>query len=203
MEVSFEGDEVRAVTTRGDTGHPIGYFRARIVSGNIAVRNGVVHLIDGLLSVKKRRAVFPYVSVWQKVSSDPFLNISNYFAEGSGLNDLFREGSKGDRFTYFVPVNHAWKDFGKGRKLEKFFGRHLVISKTAYTMEALEIYSKVLENSSVRLYSFYDVLEMEILKTNEEYQILWKNRTIRVLAPDIECTDGIVHEIEGLFLSEP
>ncbi|XP_011641357.1 fasciclin-1 isoform X2 [Pogonomyrmex barbatus] len=192
-----------------------GGVNATIITPNIAATNGIIHIIDRLLGV-------PYTTVLDKLRTDPMLNSTYFLGQRRGFNDQLNDTTK--RFTYFAPLDYAWKDAENNypsttKKLfmpdysyhtKQILERHLVIADQAYTMAKL----KEMSNDTLFLPAARDVLKLRVREYGENgdenairpesfaYQVEWEGKKIRVIRPDVECTNGIIHVINGVFLKD-
>lgn len=191
---------VHAQTT--SYGRKLKEFSTEIVFPNIPVTNGVVHLISKPIidDGKAGLGMFPLLPILTKISTDPELEITYNMGQLTKFNKIFT--MEGLKFTYFVPKDWAWIQADK-KGLEAtdedldILKRHLIVSSSAYFMEQLESLSKTSNDSYVELKSEGGYLKITVLKIDQDYYIKWNNKYIRVLRPNFECTDGIVHIIAG------
>lgn len=189
--------ENQTVTVEG------GGVNATIITPNIAATNGIIHIIDRLLGV-------PYTTVLDKLRTDPMLNSTYLLGQRRGFNNQLNDTTK--RFTYFAPLDYAWKDAANNypsttKKLfmpeysyhtKQILERHLVIADQAYTMAKL----KEMNNDTVYLPAARDILKLRVKEYGESYQVEWEGKKIRVIRPDVECTNGIIHVINAVFLKD-
>lgn len=189
--------ENQTVTVEG------GGVNATIITANIAATNGIIHIIDRLLGV-------PYTTVLDKLRTDPMLNSTYSLGQRRGFNDQLNDTKK--RFTYFAPYDYAWKDAANNypsttKKLfmpefsyhtKQILERHLIIADQAYTMAKL----KEMSNDTLNLPAARDTLKLRIKEHSESYQVEWEGKKIRVIRPDVECTNGIIHVIGSVFLKD-
>ncbi|XP_025835129.1 fasciclin-1 [Agrilus planipennis] len=78
-----------------------GGVNATVVQENFAATNGIIHIIDRVLGV-------PYVTILEKLKTDPLLNDTFFLGSRQGFNSQLNKTDK--KFTYFVPRNKAWSD---------------------------------------------------------------------------------------------
>ncbi|XP_025990127.1 fasciclin-1 isoform X2 [Solenopsis invicta] len=203
--------ENQTVTVEG------GGVNATIITPNIAATNGIIHIIDRLLGV-------PYTTVLDKLRTDPMLNSTYMLGQRRGFNDQLNDTTK--RFTYFAPHDYAWRDAANNypsttKKLfmpefsyhtKQILERHLVIADQAYTMAKL----KEMSNDTIFLPSARDNLKLRVKEYGENervdenairpetlgYHVEWEGKRIRVIRPDVECTNGIIHVINAVFLKD-
>ncbi|XP_076379122.1 fasciclin 1 Fas1 domain-containing isoform X2 [Megalopta genalis] len=195
-----------------------GGVNATVITANIAATNGIIHIIDRVLGV-------PYTTVLEKLRTDPMLNATYILGQRHEFNEQLNDTTK--RFTYFAPRDYAWDvaEITYPSTMKKLFmpefsyhtkqilERHLVIANEAYTMAKLR---EMKQNDSIILPAARDSLKLRVRETSENdkhdenairpesfvYQIQWNNLQIRVFRPDVECTNGIIHVIDGVFLKD-
>ncbi|XP_076656485.1 fasciclin 1 Fas1 domain-containing isoform X1 [Halictus rubicundus] len=196
-----------------------GGVNATVITANIAATNGIIHIIDRVLGV-------PYTTVLEKLKTDPMLNVTYILGQRRDFNDQLNDTTK--RFTYFAPRDYAWNvaEVSYPSTMKKLFmpdftyhtkqilERHLVIANEAYTMAKLK---EMKHNDSIILPTVRDNLKIRVREVNDNdnkhdenairpesfvYQIQWNNLQIRVFRPDVECTNGIIHVIDGVFLKD-
>ncbi|XP_076395949.1 fasciclin 1 Fas1 domain-containing isoform X3 [Megachile rotundata] len=181
-----------------------GGVNATVVTANIAATNGLIHIIDRVLGV-------PYTTVLDKLKTDPMLNSTYFLGQRRSFNDQLNDTTK--RFTYFAPRNYAWSraevhypsttkklfmpDFSYHTK--QILERHLVVADEAYTMAKLK---EMAHNDTIILPAARDSLKLRIREHPENYQIEWGGKWISVFRPDVECTNGIIHVIDEVFLKD-
>lgn len=180
-----------------------GGVNATIITANIAATNGIIHIIDRLLGV-------PYTTVLDKLKTDPMLNSTYFLGQRRNFNDQLNDTTK--RFTYFAPYDKAWINAATSypsavKKLfmpefsyhtKQILERHLVIADQAYTMAKL----REMSNDTIKLTTSRDNLKIRVKESGESYILEWQRVRIRVVRPDVECTNGIIHVIDGVFLKD-
>ncbi|BES97562.1 Fasciclin domain [Nesidiocoris tenuis] len=181
-----------------------GGVNATVIQPDIAATNGIVHIIDKVLGV-------PVATVGQKMAQDPMLNQTYILGKTQGFNNQLND--KENRFTYFVPRDYAWRkmetkyptalkklfmrDFAYHAK--QILERHLVVSDKAYSMATLR---NMTQYESVQLSTVRDVVKIRVKEAEKSYYIEWNNEWIHVFRPDVECTNGIIHVIDTVFLRD-
>lgn len=192
---------VKSRTILGDSTHQEGEIVAEIIKGNIPVTNGVVHLISKPLAVFDRKLKpFPFLPVIEKIASDPDLDFTYRLGESYGFNDLLKNESVA--LTYFVIKDSTWDELERNdlRLKEDFLDvlkNHLFVSDVAFSMSKLVALTKTNNNSDVILESLGGTVRLSVWKIHEEYYVVYQNRHIKVLRPDYECTNGLVHILEA------
>ncbi|XP_012283312.1 fasciclin-1 isoform X2 [Orussus abietinus] len=181
-----------------------GGVNATVVTPNIAATNGVIHIIDRVFGV-------PYITVLDKLRTDPSLNSTYYLGTLEGFNAQLNDTTK--RFTYFAPRNYAWEaaKISYPSTYKKIFmpeyryqskqilERHLVVADQAYKMSQLKAMS---HNGSVALTSVRDNLKLRVRELDDSYYVEWREIRIRVSRSDVECTNGIIHVIDTVFMTD-
>ncbi|KAK0161204.1 hypothetical protein PV327_009699 [Microctonus hyperodae] len=179
-----------------------GGVNATVITANIAATNGIIHIIDRVLGV-------PYTTVLDKLRTDPMLNATYVLGTRRNFNEQLNDTKK--RFTYFVPSNSAWENAkvlvpSAYTKLfmsdysyhtRQILERHLVVADRPFTMKQLK---QMTVNESVLLSPVRDNLKLRIREYDNSYQIEWKGSWVHVFRPDVTCTNGIIHVIDGVFL---
>ncbi|XP_074030128.1 fasciclin-1 isoform X1 [Leptinotarsa decemlineata] len=183
--------------TRGSYG--AGEFLSEIVVPNIPIKNGVIHVISQPLGIFSRKLKpFPYLPVSDKIASDPSLDVFYEMGTKTGFNNIF--SGKNVSFTYFVPDDSAWiksKKYGL-EPIERdidILGRHLIISQVPYSIEQLYSLTKARNYTDIELQTESGPLRIMVVRIEGDYYLKWYNRYIKILRPNYECSDGIVHVI--------
>lgn len=192
-------DYVKSYTVLGNSQHKKGEIIAKIVKGNIPVANGVVHLISQPLAVfEPDLKPFPYLPTLYKIQSDPDLNFTYSLGLKSRINLILKRPEA--TLTYFAPKDSAWR---RGfltysqLQLQKILERHLLTSNGYFTMAKLAMLSK--QSGETVLSAVGGLIKINVFQINDTYYIEWNRRRIKVVRPDFECTDGMVHIIDGVF----
>ncbi|OXU31746.1 hypothetical protein TSAR_014061, partial [Trichomalopsis sarcophagae] len=193
-----------------------GGVNATIITANIGATNGIIHIIDRVLGV-------PYTTVLDKLKTDPTLNSTYHLGMSHGFNE--RLGDPSMRFTFFAPQDKAWQDLhimqpSVYKKMfmsdfayhtKQILERHLVVGE-AFTMKKLVEMDK--EGKLMQLQSMRDKLVIKVREAGDSnpslqhsltvpgYQIEWMGKKIKVIRPDVACTNGIIHVIDDVMLRE-
>ncbi|XP_016840749.1 fasciclin-1 isoform X3 [Nasonia vitripennis] len=199
-----------------------GGVNATIITANIGATNGIIHIIDRVLGV-------PYTTVLDKLKTDPTLNSTYHLGMSHGFNE--RLGDPSMRFTFFAPQDKAWQDLhimqpSVYKKMfmsdfayhtKQILERHLVVGE-AFTMKKLVEMDK--EGKLMQLQSMRDKLVIKVREAGDNeknrddenairpntgaggYQIEWMGKKIKVIRPDVACTNGIIHVIDDVMLRE-
>ncbi|XP_036144749.1 fasciclin-1 isoform X2 [Monomorium pharaonis] len=136
FDVVWRSTEISTVTVEGSGGN------ATIIIPNIAITNGIVHVIDRVLGV-------PSTDVLDKLGTYQGLNLTHFLGQQCGFNNQLNNTKKW--FTYFVPLDEAWtnpenNDLSTIKKVfmpkysyyaKKILARHLIIANQTYRMTKL------------------------------------------------------------------
>ncbi|XP_045765783.1 fasciclin-1 isoform X3 [Maniola jurtina] len=182
-----------------------GGVNATVTQTNIAATNGFVHIIDRVLGI-------PYTTVYEKMKTDPMLNITYNLGKRQMFNLQLNELEH--RYTYFVPRDHAWlkfqikhpsaynalfrEDFGYYTK--QILERHMIRADRSYTVSDLKLLAN--ETHPFVLPTSRDPLRLRVKESDKNYYVEWNGRWIHVFRPDVECTNGIIHVIDEPFVLE-
>lgn len=175
---------------------------SEIIVENIPVKNGVVHLVSKpfINTAHKSLGLFPYAPIMTKISTDPELKVFYEMGERTKFNKIFNV--EGVQFTYFIPRDTAWNQAAKKGLISAedelhILKKHLIVSQSPYSIELLESLTKANNNSYLELTSEGGLLKIMIFKIDDNYFLKWSNKYIKVLRPNYECTNGIVHILAG------
>ncbi|XP_028175728.1 fasciclin-1 [Ostrinia nubilalis] len=182
-----------------------GGVNATVIQPNIAATNGFVHIIDRVLGV-------PYTTVFEKLKTDPMLNITYNLGRRQMFNHQFSEMEH--RYTYFVPRDHAWLKFqikhpsafkalfkeDYGYFTKQILERHVIRAGRAYTVSDLKLLAN--ETHPFVLPTSRDPLRLRVKESDKNYYVEWNGHWIHVFRPDVECTNGIIHVIDEPFVLE-
>nr|XP_026496791.1 fasciclin-1 isoform X1 [Vanessa tameamea] len=182
-----------------------GGVNATVTQTNIAATNGFVHIIDRVLGV-------PYTTVFEKMKTDPMLNITYNLGKRQMFNHQLNDMEH--RYTYFVPRDHAWlkfqlkhpsaynalfkEDFGYYTK--QILERHVIRTDRSYTVSDLKLLAN--ETHPFVLPTSRDPLRLRVKESDKNYYVEWNGHWIHVFRPDVECTNGIIHVIDEPFVLE-
>jgi len=179
---------------------------ATLIQPDIGANNGVVHIIDRVLGV-------PSMTVAEKLASDPIMRKSyELAAQGDWLNEMQRNRDyantnlEKDRVTFLVPSNAAWDALARSmpsvhKKLfmgqysyhgNQLLNRHFSLGR-GLTMEEL------LMSGAPPLKTVSASIQFTNSSTGE-YFAEWDMVRARILRPDVECTDGVIHVIDRVFV---
>ncbi|XP_038220115.1 fasciclin-1 isoform X2 [Zerene cesonia] len=182
-----------------------GGVNATVTQPNVAATNGFVHIIDRVLGV-------PYTTVFDKMKTDPMLNITYNLGKRQMFNHQLNDLEH--RYTYFVPRDHAWLKFqikhpsaynalfkeDFGYYTQQILERHLIRAGRAYTVSDMKLLAN--ETHPLVLPTARDPLRLRVKESDKNYYVEWNGRWIHVFRPDVECTNGIIHVIDEPFVLE-
>ncbi|XP_014367289.1 fasciclin-1 isoform X2 [Papilio machaon] len=182
-----------------------GGVNATVTQPNIAATNGFVHIIDRVLGV-------PYTTVFEKIKTDPMLNITYNLGKRQMFNHQLNEMEH--RYTYFVPRDHAWLKFqirhpsaykalfreDYGYYTKQILERHVIRAGRSYTVSDLKLMAN--ETHPIILPTTRDPLKLRVKESDKNYYVEWNGHWIHVFRPDVECTNGIIHVIDEPFVLE-
>ncbi|XP_062536830.1 fasciclin-1 isoform X2 [Armigeres subalbatus] len=187
-------DHNQTITVEG------GGVNATIILSDIAATNGYLHIIDRVLGI-------PYMTVQEKIETDPMLNLTYQFGRLNHFNEQLNKTTK--RFTYFIPRDKAWMQWfheHQGANLADFLfdkdqsrsvlERHLVVADRVFTMSDL----RSMSNDSLILPTVGPHnLQIRVKEEDRRFFIQWRetNKWIPVFRPDVECTNGVIHVIDA------
>ncbi|XP_073982724.1 fasciclin 1 Fas1 domain-containing isoform X3 [Rhodnius prolixus] len=181
-----------------------GGVNATVIQPDIAATNGIVHIIDRVLGV-------PFMTVGRKLATDPMLNKTYIMGKAGGFNEQLEETKK--RYTYFVPRDYAWNKMEityptAHKKLfmhefayhaKQILERHLVVADKGYTMAELR---NMTMHEAKQLPTVRDVVMLKVRETDKSYYVEWGGEWAHVFRPDVECTNGVIHVIDTVFLRD-
>ncbi|KAL9692716.1 hypothetical protein quinque_000050 [Culex quinquefasciatus] len=163
-------DHNQTITVEG------GGVNATIILSDIAATNGYLHIIDRVLGI-------PYMTVQEKIETDPMLNLTYQFGRLNQFNEQLNKTTK--RFTYFIPRDKAWLQWfqeHQGANLNSFLTdiyqtrsvleRHLVVADRVFTMADL----KSMSNDSLILPTVGPHnLQIRVREEDRRFQIQWRD----------------------------
>lgn len=180
-----------------------GGVNATVIQPDIAATNGIIHIIDRVLGIASH-------TVKEKLATDPIMEKTFRLGE-EGFNERLKDNNS--RFTFFVPRDAAWHNMENRypSAIKKLFmprfryhahqilERHLVVANTAYTMMDIK---RMTHSGPVTLHTVRDKLELQLQEKANGYYLKWQNEEILVHRADVECTNGIIHVLDGVFLKD-
>lgn len=193
----------RTVTVEG------GGVNATILTPDITATNGRIHIINRVLGV-------PYMNIAEKLKSDPMLQTVQRLGERTQFNSQLNLPDR--KYTYFVPRDSAWlraeRDHPTALKkilrlttfdyhVRNLLERHLVVSdKEPYTIEELRKLARAHSNDTFTLPSIRDSLRIKYKENEHGAQFEWQGEWVKIFRADVNCTNGIIHVIEQVLVTE-
>lgn len=195
---------VESDTIKGDVQHPPGTVLTKIVYPNIAVKNGVIHLIQKPLMVTNSD-VFSIIKENHEDRAHEFFNLMKIYAPFSNMV------MSAEVATVFIPSNEAFRDIPEEKRnqmktdmkfLENLLKLH-VVRKRISTDDVVksssnkEVFSVPSEDSSRPLY-----LSVSGHHDGDLPQTLYvdgggTNATVQIA--DVTATNGLVHFIDKVL----
>ncbi|XP_051256908.1 periostin isoform X3 [Dicentrarchus labrax] len=160
---------------------------ARIIHGNQIATNGVVHVIDRVIS-----AVGSTIKEVLDVNDD--LSSFNAVALTSGLMDKLDQPG---HYTLFAPTNKAFDRLGPGY-LERIMGDKAVITALAN----YHLLNSVQCSEAIMAGSVYETAEGSTIEIGCDGDSLTVNGIKMVLKKDIVATNGVIHLIDQVLVPD-
>ncbi|XP_015115106.1 fasciclin-1 isoform X3 [Diachasma alloeum] len=215
VQLSFVKDNrgkvyVKSNTIIGDSNHPTGVVLAEIVKANIAVKNGVVHLIQRPLMVVDA-TVQQFLEDIEKEDGPVYKFYQNIRDYGG---DFMEEITRVQDITLFAPSNAAWDQLGvQGILQDK--KRFRQILRLHYVKEKLPL-EKIKEKSISSLLRKGKGLQVSAVRTAADRRDLFFNVVdgfdgkkvvtvegggvnATILTANIAATNGIIHIIDRVL----
>lgn len=187
---------------------------ATVVEKDIGTINGVIHVVDRVLGI-------PYQTCGERINSDPNMSHMASMLRQLRLDALFSENPRQSprRYTIVVPSNDAWEkaqlDFSKAYNtiLEGQFPdygrvimqRHFKVDERPLTFEELIELSRRTPSREVPMASgeltFNEQGEFSLNAYKENF-VGWKDVNGKVIRPNMECTNGIIHLVDTVFMDD-
>ncbi|XP_069563512.1 periostin, osteoblast specific factor b isoform X1 [Brachyistius frenatus] len=160
---------------------------ARIIHGNQVATNGVVHVIDRVIS-----AVGNTIQDTIEVHDD--LTTLSDIAQSAGL--LEKLGQSG-HYTLFAPTNDAFEKLGAD-VLERLYSDKEVLKALLnfHTLNSVECSEAIMAGSS------YETLEGNNIEIGCDGESLTVNGIKMVLKKDIVTTNGVIHLIDQVLMPD-
>ncbi|XP_013869617.1 periostin, osteoblast specific factor b isoform X3 [Austrofundulus limnaeus] len=160
---------------------------ARIIYGNQVATNGVVHVIDRVIS-----SVGTTIQDFIEVSDD--LTTLNDMVQNAGL--LEKLGSPG-HYTLFAPTNDAFDKLGSNT-LERLLSDKEVLKALLkyHLLDSVQCSEAILAGTS------YETLEGHNIEIGCDGESLTVNGIKMVLKKDIVTTNGVIHLIDQVLLPD-
>ncbi|KAM4627288.1 periostin, osteoblast specific factor b isoform 2-T2 [Polymixia lowei] len=160
---------------------------ARIMHGNQVATNGVVHVIDRVIS-----AVGNTIQDYIEVDDD--LTTLSDMARDSGLLDKL--GQPG-QYTLFAPTNEAFDKLGKD-VLERLMGDKDVLRALLnfHLLNSVQCAEAIMTGTS------YETLEGNNIEVGCDGDSLTVNGIKMVMKKDLVATNGVIHLIEDVLMPD-
>ncbi|XP_032785978.2 fasciclin-1 isoform X3 [Daphnia magna] len=192
-----------------------GGVNATIIQPDIGALNGIVHIIDRVLGV-------PTMTVIEKLQSDPIMSKTHALAiqdDFLGRMQAYRDPYNPriqQKFTMLVPSDDAWEVIHRtmGSAFKKLFmgeysynvrqilERHLVVGQE---LSINNLTSQGRDNYLQTIRGKVKIVFVENGGENggeptREYFAEWENIRARVVRPDVQCIDGVIHVIDHVLV---
>ncbi|XP_051766921.1 periostin [Ctenopharyngodon idella] len=160
---------------------------ARIIHGNQVATNGVVHVIDRVISVVSQ-------TIKDVIENDDELSTLNTAAGNSGL--LAQLGEPG-HYTLFAPTNEAF-DKLDSNTLERLMSDTTVLQ----ALLKYHLLNSVQCSEAIMAGSIYGTLEGSNIEIGCDGESLTVNGIKMVLKKDIVTTNGVIHLIDQVLMPD-
>eukprot|EP00064_Thunnus_orientalis_P001374 superscaffoldBa00000093_g1377 len=160
---------------------------ARIIHGNQVATNGVVHVIDRVIS-----AVANTIKDVLDVTDD--LSSFNAAVLASGMMDKLNQPG---HYTLFAPTNEAFDRLGPGY-LEQIMGDKAVIQ----ALVNYHLLNSVQCAEAIMAGSVYETAEGSTIEVGCDGDTLTVNGIKMVLKKDIVTTNGVIHLIDQVLIPD-
>ncbi|XP_021951577.1 fasciclin-1 isoform X1 [Folsomia candida] len=204
-----------------------GGVNATITQPDIGATNGVIHMIDRILSYADQ-------NVYSKLQTDPMLQKTFELTSQDYFNRRFNDSKL--KFTLFAPSNLAWEKIYRiapseykklqmgefGYHVAKIIERHMIVGR-AFTIEQLHELSTNASDQAFPIQAVHGILRIESkddvarkfandpnhrrgdyyrpeISNPYPYSVLWMNEKSNVVRPNINCTNGIIHIIDTVLM---
>ncbi|XP_022604619.1 periostin-like isoform X2 [Seriola dumerili] len=160
---------------------------ARIIYGNQVASNGVVHVIDRVISALGN-------TIQDTVEVDDDLTTLSDLAQSSGLLDKL--GQPG-HYTLFAPTNEAFEKLGSD-VLERLQSDKEVLKALLnfHLLDSIQCSEAIIAGSS------YETLEGNNIEIGCDGESLTVNGIKMVLKKDIVTTNGVIHFIDEVLMPD-
>lgn len=191
-------NRIQSRTHKVTGNHHIGLVRTNVVTANIPVRNGVVHLIEKPFMIVD-------VSIWDFIENNKDGQISQFAALLQKSSSVLSRLRSGNDITIFAPNNHAFEKLGD-LKLKQL----LANPKEAEELVGLHIVTRTISTEDVRTGKQKELLSLDG-KRSLYLQVAQASPTTEVLTvegggvnataiqADIGATNGMVHIIDKVL----
>lgn len=165
---------------------------AMIINSNIIANNGVLHIVDAVI-------VLP--TLLTQVTSNPNLSTLSGKLTSPGQPNFIATLSGSESLTIFAPTNTAFTDLNT----ELAPGGTAGISTTNLT----KILQYHITNGNILTDNFTEGQVITSLQTPQTFTVLlaggyrlrdYGNRECTIIATNIQCTNGVIHELSKVML---
>ena len=180
---------------------------AEVVEPDIGATNGVIHVIDRVLGV-------PQHTIAEKMAMGPMMSSVYILGNQNHFNHMFNNTD--EKFTYIVPSNLAWeevnKQFASAYKIlfmgafayqtQTILERHLKIGEALTTEQLIEMTANDGHVVMLRGAPGFRFVKKADLDGSIETFIEWEDLQARVIRPNMECTNGMIHVIDKVIMKK-
>ncbi|XP_036420888.1 periostin, osteoblast specific factor b isoform X2 [Colossoma macropomum] len=160
---------------------------ARIIHGNQVATNGVVHVIDRVITAVGN-------TIQDVIDVEDDLSSLNTVATASGLMDML---GKPGHFTLFAPTNDAFSKLD-GDVMERLMGDKGVLQALLkyHLLDSVQCSEAIMTGTS------YETLEGTNIEIGCDGDSLTVNGIKMVLKKDIVTTNGVIHLIDQVLMPD-
>jgi len=175
---------------------------ATVREPDIGTTNGIIHVVDKVLGI-------PSSNIKEKLIDDPMLSSTYSLGKQDHFNRMLEKSDR--KFTYLVPSNEAWKNLQRkmastwkvlfqgdfGYQTEQILERHLKIGEALSVKQLVE---KTKKDGGVRMIRGYYDLKFKEVNNGQGVVVEWEDLEIRIIRPNLECTNGFIHVIDQVIM---
>merc|ERR1712194_705850 len=166
--------------------------KAKVIKADVAATNGVVHVIDGVLSPPK--------NIVQLAASMPDLSTLVTALKAGKLITFLSQGlAEGSSFTVFAPTNEAFAALPAATLASLL--KPANIKQLDAILEYHVIFGPAIYAEAFMSNQFIKTQEGQLLSINKENATITVQKA-KVIQADLAATNGVVHVIDGV-LSPP
>lgn len=192
-----------------------GGVNATIIQADIGALNGIVHIIDRVLGV-------PTQTVIEKLSTDPIMGLTynltiqdDFLGRMKAYRDPYNNNIQ-QKFTFLVPSNEAWENvrhtmgsaFKKLFMGEYYYNVRQILERHLLVGNEFSIANLTEQGRDNYLQTIRGKVKITIVESGgedgkeptREYFAEWENVRARVVRPDVQCTDGVIHVIDHVLV---
>ncbi|XP_030217501.1 periostin isoform X2 [Gadus morhua] len=160
---------------------------ARIIHGNQVATNGVVHVVDRVVSTVSS-------TIKDTLEVDDDLTSFSTLALASGMMEKLGEPGQ---YTLFAPTNRAFEKLGSGY-LERIMGDQKIMS----ALVNYHLLNSVQCGEAIMMGTVYETAEGSSLQIGCDGDRLTVNGITMVLKKDIVTTNGVIHLIDQVLVPD-